>query len=270
VPELPEIETVRRSLAPAIVGRRVVAVRVQERRLRGGVAASFATALAGRRIAEVTRRGKYLLAPLDDGRLWLVHLGMTGQLTLAPRDRPARRHDHIVVELDDGFVITYNDPRRFGRMAVIAPSRLVAETGEGVDPLDDAFSPAALFALTRARRTPIKALLMDQRRVAGVGNIYANEILFRAGVRPGRRAARLARDDCQRIVAASRAVLMEAIRRGGSSISDYRDGLGREGWFQLDHCVYDRAGRPCPTCRTPIRTRVVVGRSTFYCPRCQK
>ena len=270
MPELPEIETVRRTLAPAIVGRRVVAVRVRERRLRGGVAPSFAARLTGRRIEDVTRRGKYLLAPLDDGRLWLVHLGMTGQLTLAARERPDRRHDHVVVDLDDGRILTYNDPRRFGRMAVIESSRLVAETGEGIDPLDDAFSPDALFALTRARRTPIKALLMDQRRVAGVGNIYANEILFRAGVRPGRRAARLARDDCRRIVAASRGVLMEAIRRGGSSISDYRDGLGREGWFQLDHCVYDRAGQPCPTCRTPIRARVVIGRSTFYCPRCQR
>ena len=139
-----------------------------------------------------------------------------------------------------------------------------------LDPLDDAFTPETLFALTRARRTPIKALLMDQRRVAGLGNIYTNEILFRAGVRPGRRAARLAREECRRIVAASHLVLAEAIRRGGSSISDYRDGLGREGWFQLDHCVYDRAGEPCPGCRTPIRARVLVGRSTFYCPRCQR
>ena len=155
-------------------------------------------------------------------------------------------------------------------MAVIEASGLVAETGAGIDPLEGAFTPDALFALTRGRRTPIKALLMDQRRVAGLGNIYANEILFRAGVRPGRRAARLARDDCRRIVVAARTVLADAIRRGGSSISDYRDGLGREGWFQLDHCVYDRAGRPCPRCRTPIRARVVVGRSTFYCPRCQR
>ena len=195
---------------------------------------------------------------------------MTGQLTLAPSDRTARRHDHVVIELDDGRLVTYNDPRRFGRMAVIDATALAAETGAGVDPLDDAFTPETLFALTRARRTPIKALLMDQRRVAGLGNIYTNEILFRAGVRPGRRAARLAREECRRIVAASHLVLAEAIRRGGSSISDYRDGLGREGWFQLDHCVYDRAGEPCPGCRTPIRARVLVGRSTFYCPRCQR
>jgi len=270
VPELPEIETVARTLAPAVIGRRVVAVRVRERRLRGGVAPTFAARLTGRRIEAVARRGKYLLAPLDDGRLWLVHLGMTGQLTLAPHGRPDRRHDHVVVELDDGRLLTYHDPRRFGRMAVIEASGLVAETGAGIDPLEGAFTPDALFALTRGRRTPIKALLMDQRRVAGLGNIYANEILFRAGVRPGRRAARLARDDCRRIVVAARLVLADAIRRGGSSISDYRDGLGREGWFQLDHCVYDRAGRPCRSCRTPIRTRVVVGRSTFYCPRCQR
>ncbi len=270
MPELPEVETVARTLAPALIGRRVVAVRVRERRLRGGVARSFVARLEGRRLEAVTRRGKYMVVGLDDGRLWLVHLGMTGQLTLAPSDRTERRHDHVVIELDDGHLVTYNDPRRFGRMAVIDASALAAETGAGVDPLDDAFTPETLFALTRTRRTPIKALLMDQRRVAGLGNIYTNEILFRAGVRPGRRAARLAREECRRIVAASHLVLAEAIRRGGSSISDYRDGLGREGWFQLDHCVYDRAGEPCPGCRTPIRARVLVGRSTFYCPRCQR
>jgi len=270
VPELPEVETVLRTLAPAIVGRRVVAVRVRERRLRGGVARGFAASLEGRRLGSMARRGKYLVIALDDARLWLVHLGMTGQLTLAPADVAARRHDHVVIELDDGQRLTYNDPRRFGRLAVIESPALAAETGEGIDPLDETFTAEMLFALTRARRTSIKALLMDQRRVAGLGNIYTNEILFRAGVRPGRRAARLARADCGRIVAASRAVLADAIRRGGSSISDYRDGLGREGWFQLEHCVYDRAGEPCPGCRTPIRTRVVVGRSTFYCPRCQR
>jgi len=134
LPELPEVETVARTLAPALVGRRVVAVRVRERRLRGGVARSFAARLEGRRLEAVTRRGKYMVVGLDDGRLWLVHLGMTGQLTLAPSDRTARRHDHVVIELDDGRLVTYNDPRRFGRMAVIDATALAAETGAGVDP----------------------------------------------------------------------------------------------------------------------------------------
>ena len=269
MPELPEVETVVRCLAPELVGRRVVGVAVHETRLRGGVAPDFAERLSGRRIEVVTRRGKYLLAALDDGRLWLVHLGMTGRLTLAARGRADLRHDHVVVRLDDGRVLTFNDARRFGRVAVIEGAALAAETGEGVDPLTPGFTAGALFTLTRRRRTSIKALLMDQRRVAGLGNIYVNELLFRAGIRPGRRAARLGRADCARLVGATRAVLAEAIRRGGSSISDYRDGLGRPGWFQLRHRVYDRARAPCRRCAAPIRARVIAGRSSFYCPRCQ-
>ena len=269
MPELPEVETVVRGLAPELSGRRVVQVWVRESRLRGGVAAEFPSRLRGRRITGVTRRGKYVLLPLDDGRVWLVHLGMTGQLTLASSERPARRHDHVIVALDDGRLVTYNDARRFGRVAVIDAGTLAAETGEGIEPLGPTYTPETLFALSRRRRTPIKALLMDQRRVAGIGNIYANEILFHAGVRPRRRASRLKRADCTRIVDATRVVLAAAIERGGSSISDYRDALGRAGWFQLEHQVYDRAGEACRRCTTPIRARVVVGRSTFYCPRCQ-
>ena len=269
MPELPEVETVVRGLAPELVGRRVADVVVHEARLRGGVAPGFAARLAGRRITGLARRGKYLLAALDDGRTWLVHLGMTGRLTLAAGDRVAERHDHVVIRLDDGRGVTYNDARRFGRMAVVDPADLARETGDGVDPLADAFTPALVFALTRGRRTSVKAVLMDQRRLAGLGNIYVNEILFHAGIRPGRRAARLATVDCRRLVRATRLVLAAAIRRGGSSISDYRDGLGQPGWFQLRHRVYDRAGEPCRRCKSPIRARVIVGRSSFYCPRCQ-
>jgi formamidopyrimidine-DNA glycosylase len=269
VPELPEIETVRRGLAPELTGRRVVGVSVHEARLRGGVAPEFAERLTGRRITGLARRGKYLLAALDDGRIWLVHLGMTGRLTLAFPGAAPERHDHVVIELDDGRVLTYNDARRFGRLAILEPGALAAETVAGIEPLGPAFTPDALFALTRGRRTSIKVLLMDQRRIAGLGNIYVNEILFRAGIRPGRRAARLTREACAGIVTATAAVLADAIRRGGSSISDYRDGLGRRGWFQLRHRVYDRAGEPCRRCGTTIRTRVIVGRSSFYCPGCQ-
>jgi formamidopyrimidine-DNA glycosylase len=244
-------------------------VLVRETRLRGGVAADFSARLSGRRIGALERHGKYLLAPLDDGSIWLVHLGMTGRLTLGAAGAAAERHDHVVIHLDDGRVLTYNDARRFGRMAVIAGAQRGAETGGGIDALGTDLTPDALFALTRGRGTTIKALLMDQRRVAGLGNIYVNEILFRAGVRPGRRARRLTQAECTRIVAGTRAVLAEAIRGGGSSISDYRDGLGRQGWFQLRHRVYDRAGEPCRRCGSLIRARVIVGRSSFYCPRCQ-
>jgi formamidopyrimidine-DNA glycosylase len=269
MPELPEVETVVRSLGPELVGRRVVGVTVRERRLRGEIAPQFGARLTGRRIDAMARRGKYLLATLDDGRVWLVHLGMTGRLTIDAVGGGARPHDHVVVQLDDGRLVTYNDPRRFGRMAVLDAASAARETGAGLEPLDGSFTAAALFALTRRRRTSIKALLMDQRRIAGLGNIYVNEILFHAGVRPRRRAAGLRRVDCGRIVDATRAVLAEAIRLGGSSISDYRDGFGREGRFQRELAVYDRAGAPCRACATPIRARVVVGRSTFYCPRCQ-
>ena len=267
MPELPEVETVVRGLAPELIGRQVVGVTVRERRLRGGVAPAFAAHLTGRRITGLGRRGKYLLAVLDDGRIWLVHLGMTGRLTLGPADTTPDRHDHVVVAFDDGRLLTYNDPRRFGRLAVMDSVAVAAETGAGLDPLAPAFTAEALFALTRRRRTSIKALLMDQRRIAGPGNTY---VLFHARVRPGRRAAALGRSDCAGIVRATRVVLADAIRRGGSSISDYRDGLGRRGWFQLRHRVYDRAGEPCARCATPIRTRVIVGRSTFYCPVCQR
>jgi formamidopyrimidine-DNA glycosylase len=270
VPELPEVETVVRCLAPELTGRQVRSVVVHETRLRGGVAPEFASRLTGRRIDGLSRRGKYLLAALDDGRVWLVHLGMTGRLTLGPADATPERHDHVVVALDDGRRVTYNDARRFGRMAVLDREVLEAETGCGIDPLDAAFTADLLFGMTRGRRIPIKALLMDQRRVAGLGNIYVNEILFHAGIRPRRRAARLGRAECARVVRATRAVLTDAIRRGGSSISDYRDGLGRRGWFQLRHRVYDRAGEACRRCGTAIRAQVLVGRSSFYCPECQR
>jgi formamidopyrimidine-DNA glycosylase len=269
MPELPEVETIVRGLGPALRGRRVVAVEVREARLRVPLPPDFAARLAGRRIADVLRRGKYLVATLDDGALWLVHLGMSGRLTLVAEPLPRGRHDHVAVLLDDARALVYHDPRRFGRMDVIAPAALAAETGGGIDALDPALTPAALFALTRGRRTATKALLMDQRRVAGLGNIYVNELLFRAGVRPSRRAGRLTRAECARIVAAMRAVLAEAIRDGGSSIADYRDGFGRPGGFQAAHRVYGRAGEPCVCCGALVRARRVAGRSSFYCPRCQ-
>src|SRR5437867_6579353 len=214
VPELPEVETVVRCLAPELVGRRVMGVSVRETRLRGGVAPDFAERLTGRRIEGLARRGKYLLAALDDGRLWLVHLGMTGRLTLAPPRRADERHDQVGVRLDDGRVLTFNDARRFGRVAVGEHAAAAAAPGAAIDPLDPGFTAAVLFALTRGRRTSIKALLMDQRRVAGLGDIYVNELLFRAGIRPGRRASRLRRRDCARLIRATRAVLDDAIRRG--------------------------------------------------------
>ena len=270
MPELPEVETVVRSLAPALRGRRVTGVRVREARLRSPVAADFARQLVGRTIAGITRHGKYLLAALDDGRVWIVHLGMTGRLTLAPAGYRPETHDHVLIGLDDERLVVYHDPRRFGRLAIVAANALAAETNAGIDALSPALTAEVLFALTRRRRTAVKTLLMDQRRIAGLGNIYVNEALFRAGIRPRRRAATVRRAECVRLVDELRAVLGEAIAGGGSSISDYVDGLGRSGWFQLQHQVYDRGGEPCRRCGTAIRQCVIVGRSSFFCPRCQR
>jgi formamidopyrimidine-DNA glycosylase len=270
VPELPEVETIVRGLAPALTSRRITDVVVRERRLRTPIAGDFAAALSGRRIVGVRRHGKFMLTDLDDTRIWLVHLGMSGRLTLADAARPDRLHDHVVLRLDDGRVLTYNDPRRFGRLAVIAADAVGAETVPGVDALSDELTAARLFAMSRRRRTSVKALLMDQRLVAGLGNIYVSEICFQAGIRPRRAAGRLRGTDCLALAVAIRAVLDEAIVRGGSSISDYRDGFERFGSYQDVHQVYDRAGEPCRRCGTPVKAAVVAGRSTFWCPTCQR
>ena len=269
MPELPEVETIVRGLGPALDGRVVRDVLVREPRLRVPVAAEFRARLTGRRLGRMRRLGKYLLTPLDDGRVWLAHLGMSGRLTLGPASRLPLLHDHVVIGLDAGEALVYHDPRRFGRLDVLDAAHVAGVVGPGVDALDPRATAEWLFGRSRGRRTSGKALLMDQRELAGVGNIYASELLFRAGVRPRRRAARLSREECARIVAAMHAVLADAIARGGSSISDYRDGFDRAGAFQGEHLVYDRAGAPCRRCATAIRSVVLVGRSTFYCPRCQ-
>lgn len=270
MPELPEVETIARSLAPHVVGRRIEHVLVREPRLRQRIARDFATRLQGRRIVALGRSGKTLVAVLDDERRWLVHLGMTGRFTLRGAGDPRRPHDHVVVGLDDGRRLVYNDVRRFGRLLVVSAEAVAAEVGRGLEPLAEATRPDVLARLARGRRLPVKALLMDQRLLVGIGNIYASEILFHAGVRPRRRAGRLTRAEWERVVAAMRRVLDDAIACGGSSISDYRDGFERFGSYQQRHRVYDRRGDPCLACGTPIRSAVVAGRSTFYCPACQR
>ena len=270
MPELPEVETIARGLAPEIEGRTVTGVVVRETRLRAPVAPDFAGRLTGRIMGRMGRIGKYLVTPLDDGRVWLVHLGMTGRLTLGRAHRLALLHDHVEIRLDDQRALVYHDPRRFGRLDVLDATVLRDVVGPGVDALDPSLTGAWLFGRARGRRTSVKALLMDQREIAGLGNIYVNELLFRAGLRPRRRVARLSRAECDRVIGAMRAVLDEAIARGGSSISDYRDGFDRAGSFQNEHAVYDRAGAACRRCAARIRGIVIVGRSSFYCPTCQR
>lgn len=270
MPELPEVETVARTLSPRIVGRSIVAVRVREHRLRVAVSAALPAALTGRRVLGVERRAKSLIVALERGRVWVIHLGMTGRFTLRAATEPARAHDHVIACLDDGSALVFNDVRRFGRMAVVDVARVADEVGHGIEPLGPAFTPEFLFRVSRRRRLAIKSLLMDQRCIAGLGNIYANEVLFHAGVRPGRGAGRLTRRECAAIVEATRRVLHEAIARGGSTISDFRDGFERFGTYQRLHAVYGRAGEACRRCGVPVRARVLVGRSTFYCSRCQR
>jgi formamidopyrimidine-DNA glycosylase len=270
MPELPEVETVRRGLADTVVGRRITAVEVRERRLRRPLAADFAPALAGRRIERVRRRAKYLLLDLDDGASWLVHLGMTGTLVVLPAGEPHRTHTHVVARLDDGRTLRFHDPRRFGLM-VVGPAAGLAELAAlGPEPLEPGFSAAFLHGIARRQRRAVKSLLMDQQVVAGLGNIYVNEILFGAGVRPSRRTSRVTRADAERIVAETGRVLSEAITLRGSSISDYRDERGEPGAFQHTFRVYERAGEPCRRCDGVIRRRVIVGRSSFFCPKCQR
>ncbi len=270
MPELPEIETIRRSLLPHLIGVRIVEVTVRERRLRRPIAAVFEARLRLRRIIRIERRGKYLLFDLEQGRALLVHLGMSGSLELRPAAAASGLHDHVSLILETGAALVLNDARRFSLMRVGRVEDFPELANLGRDPLAAEPSPAEWLALVRGRRLPIKNMLMDQRVIAGIGNIYANEMLYEAGIRPRRRARGLRRAEVQRLAGAMRKVLEDALRLGGSSISDYRDANGRLGFFQMYHAVYDRAGKPCRRCSTAIRRIVLSGRSSFYCPRCQR
>lgn len=270
MPELPEVETIVRSLAPHLEGRTVRHVTVRQRRLRAPLARDFERRLAGRAIGRVARLGKALTLDVGDGEAVLVQLGMTGRLTLRDPAQPERPHDHVRFAIDDGGILVFNDVRRFGWLRVVQAAAVAALLGGGTDPLTGPFTGAALFAATRGRRVRVKSLLMDQRVVLGIGNIYASEILFAAGVRPRRRVDRLTRAECERIVDAARVVLADAIRCGGSTISDYRDGFDRFGTYQDRHRVYARDGLPCPVCGTTIAAGRIVGRSSFWCRRCQR
>lgn len=277
MPELPEVESLRRILADEIVGRRVTEVAVAERRLRRALAEDFAGGLAGRTIANVCRRAKYLLIDLDGELTLMVHLGMSGSLTVRadakgfPGLDP--RHDHVRFHLDNGAFLVYNDPRRFGLMKLLRRAEL-AEVEElkgiGPEPFGEDFNPDYFWRVTRGRTAAIKNLLMDQRIVAGVGNIYASEILFRARVRPTRRAGKVTRVEVARIVAITPQVLHEAIGRGGTTFRNYLDGRGEPGRFAERLLVYDRVEQPCPECGAAIRSVIVGQRSSFYCPRCQR
>jgi formamidopyrimidine-DNA glycosylase len=271
MPELPEVETTRRGIAPHVTGRRVTAVHVRHRGLRWPVPRALDRELPGRVIESVERRAKYLLLRAGDHHL-LLHLGMSGSLGLVPRDLPPRTHDHLDIVLDSGHALRLRDPRRFGAALWLKgdPFRHALLKNLGPEPLGDGFTAETLYRITRGKMVAIKNLLMDSHVVVGVGNIYANEALFIAGIRPARRAGRVTRAECAKLHAAIRQVLEEAIVQGGTTLRNFANADGAPGYFQLRLRVYGRTGEPCRKCRSPIRGVTLGQRSSFYCPACQR
>lgn len=274
MPELPEVEVSRQGLLPHLCGQRIVGALVRVPRLRHDIPLGLATRLSGLRIDGISRRGKYLLLECESeqgGGVLLVHLGMSGSLRLVPPLTPAQKHDHFDL-ICEQTVLRLRDPRRFGTLlwhegGHVDRHPLLAALG--VEPLSDEFTGEWLHGAVCRRRVAIKPLLMDGRLVVGIGNIYAAESLFRAGISPLRAADRIGLARYRRLVVAVRATLVAAITAGGSSVRDYVHSDGGAGCFQLSCAVYDREGLPCPVCGLPIRMRRQAGRSTYYCPHCQ-
>lgn len=274
MPELPEVEVVRRGLQAGLSRGVVKRAEIREHRLRWPVPETLDAALAGRRLEAVNRRGKYLLLDFGDTTL-IVHLGMSGNLRILPAPPPPpARHDHVDIDFGDRL-LRYHDPRRFGAVLLhpagdgpVAAHPLLARLG--VEPFSDEFDGERLYRETRGRALAIKQLLLSGTVVVGVGNIYASESLFRAGIRPSTPARRLGRERCVRLAAAIRETLADAISRGGSSLRDFVGSDGQGGYFQLDCFVYGRAGQPCRRCASPVATRRDQQRATFWCPTCQR
>lgn len=271
MPELPEVETTRRGIEPHVRDRRVADLVVRQRQLRWPIPPGLRRTLAGARIASVARRGKYLLLSIDSGTL-IIHLGMSGSLRILNAGRPPGVHDHVDLLLDSGTCLRYTDPRRFGAWLWCdgPPDTHPLLKDLGPEPLDDAFSGEYLHALARGRKVPVKSFLMNSRVVVGVGNIYANEALFRAAIHPARAAGRISRERYILLAGAVKSVLSEAIRQGGTTLRDFVGSEGRPGYFRQRLQVYDRRDLPCPLCAGPIRERRIGQRSSFYCPSCQR
>jgi formamidopyrimidine-DNA glycosylase len=278
MPELPEVETIANGVHVRVAGRRILSVWTSGKPQTFKTAEQeIAAALTNARIQSVRRVGKTIVMTLARGkshREFLIHLGMTGRLLVSSTDTPIPPHTHAILTLDDVREIRFVDPRRFGRLSLHHPERTTDNVprttyqGPGREPLT--ISLEDFIALFRNRRTPIKAALLNQSLLHGVGNIYADEALFLAGIRPRRQAARLTRAELTRLRAALIKVLRQAIKLGGSSVSDYVDAEGVRGFFQLRHKVYQRTGEPCLVCVTPIQRITLAGRSTHFCPNCQK
>lgn len=270
MPELPEVETTRAGLAPHLTGRTISAVTLRRPDLRWPIPPEVAAQLPGQRIDAIRRRAKYLLLDTHAGSA-LLHLGMSGSLRVLAPDVPVRRHDHVDIALDSGQVLRFNDPRRFGCLLWQPAGETHALLRDlGPEPLDDAFDGDYLFRASRGRRAPVKAFLMDQRIVVGVGNIYAAEALHAAGISPLREAGRIARERYVRLGAEIRRILAYAIGRGGTTLRDFISPDGAPGYFEQELSAYGRGGLPCPGCGTPLRQALIAQRTTVWCPRCQR
>ena len=272
MPELPEVETIRRGLARELKGRRIDGVDWRPgKRLRGGKSPIALERLEGRRVVAARRHGKFLLLDLDDRSLLLSHLGMTGKWLFHEPGEAERPHTHLVLQLDDDRELRYVDPRRFGLLKLYPPKADVPDLAHyGLDALDPAFTPEALGTLLAASASPLKAFLLDQRKLAGVGNIYACEALWRAGLSPKRKADKTPAAKVAPLHAGILGALRDSLAAGGTSFNDYVDAIGNEGEFQMEVAVFQREGLPCPRCGAPVRRIVQSGRSTFYCAACQK
>lgn len=275
MPELPEVETIRRHVAPVLEGSRIVAAELTRDRMarRNTRAADVADRLIGRRVGRVGRRGKFLVIELDGDLTWVIHLGMSGRLQVAEPDQPAEPHTHLRVRTDRGEEVRFIDPRTFGFVAVFTPGELAADSmaGIGPDALDEPPSTDELAERLRNRTASIKTLLLDQRLLAGLGNIYTDEVLFRAGVRPDRPGGEVTRAEIDALRAAIGEVLAAGLELGGTSLDDLAYLLpdGRAGEYLARLAVYGRTDEPCLVCGTPIERRVIGQRSSHFCPRCQ-
>jgi formamidopyrimidine-DNA glycosylase len=278
MPELPEVETIARGLARRVSGDVIESIWLgQKPEPLKSPAHEIAATLEHSRIATVRRMGKHIVFDLELKKVpskqsaptqtaqWIVHLGMTGRLQVCEPQSEILKHTHAILKLASGRELRFVDPRRFGRLSVASAGGFDAG---GIEPLEADLDP--FLALFRGRKTPIKSALLNQKLLRGVGNIYADESLFRAGIRPRRRASTITRDQLSKLLASVKEVLREAIALGGSSISDYVDADGEEGFFQLKHRVYGHEGEPCLVCKTPVKRIVIAGRSSHYCPKCQK
>ncbi len=270
MPELPEVETTRRGIAPLMEGRTLRGLIVREARLRWPVTPTLKRLLPGQRIVAVARRAKYLLLRLDSGTL-IVHLGMSGSLRILPADTPAGPHDHIDLLFDDRC-LRLRDPRRFGALLWTRrdPARHKLLRALGPEPFDASFNGEYLYRQARKRHGPVKTLIMDAKVVAGVGNIYASEALFRAGIHPQRPCNRIAQARFERLAETIKAVLAEAIAQGGTTLRDFQQADGQAGYFSVQLQVYEREGAPCPRCAAPIVRRRIGQRSSYFCGHCQR